>query len=361
MKLGARIVKTGIAIILSLFLARLFDLPSPVFAGIAAVFAVQPTIYRSYLSIIEQIQGNLIGAIIAVIFVLVLGDNVVIIGLAAIIVITINLKLKIENTIPLSLVTVIAIMESPGDTFIEFSLIRFSTIMLGVLSAFIVNLVFIPPKYENKLYFKVSYITEEITKWIRINTRHASEHTLLKNDIEKLKDKVIKLDQLYLMYKEERNYFKKNDIVKARKLVIYRQMISTAKRALDTLKRLHRYENDLNVLPDQFQAEIKHQLDCLMDRHEQVMLKFIGKIKTQATLDQESLCLNRKELFQLFLTHQKEISGEEDTTYFHTMQVISAIIDYDEHLEHLDVLISSFQSYHKDENEVSIEDTQKEE
>ena len=65
MKLGARILKTGIAIVLALLIAQLIGLPSPVFAGIAAIFAVQPTIYRSYLSIIEQIQGNTIGAIIA--------------------------------------------------------------------------------------------------------------------------------------------------------------------------------------------------------------------------------------------------------------------------------------------------------
>lgn len=70
MKLGARILKTGIAIVLALLLARLLQLPSPVFAGIAAIFAVQPTIYQSYLSIIEQVQGNLIGAITAVLFVL---------------------------------------------------------------------------------------------------------------------------------------------------------------------------------------------------------------------------------------------------------------------------------------------------
>ncbi|MDZ5474545.1 aromatic acid exporter family protein [Bacillus sp. 31A1R] len=358
MKLGARILKTGIAIVLALYLATLLELPSPVFAGIAAVFAVQPTIYRSYLSVIEQVQGNLIGAIIAVLFVLILGHNVVIIGLAGIIVITINLKLKIENTIPLSLVTVIAIMETSGDQFIEFSLIRFSTIMLGVLSAFIVNLVFLPPKYENKLYYKISNMTEEIAKWIRINIRHASEHNTLKSDIEKLKDTAIKLDQLFIMYKEERNYFKKSDLVKSRKLVIYRQMISTTKRALDLLKRLHRYENELSTLPEEFKTNVKQHLDNLMDRHEQVMLKFIGKIKTSEQMD--DYCLNRKELFKLFLAYQKNHEADEESAYYHTMQVISAIIEYDEYLEHLDVLITSFLSYHKDENEVTIEEPAKE-
>ncbi|AIE59155.1 FUSC family protein [Bacillus methanolicus] len=353
MKLGARIFKTGIAIILALFLAKMFGLKSPVFAGIAAIFAVQPTIYRSYLSIIEQIQGNIIGAITAVFFVLLLGNDFLIVGLAAIIVITINLKLKIENTISLSLVTLIAIMENPGGDFIEFALLRFSTIMLGILSAFIVNLVFLPPKYENKLYYKITKITEEITKWIRL--RHASEYTLLKNGIEKIKEDMIKLDQLYLMYKEERNYFKRNDLAKSRKLVIYRQMISAVKKSLETLKKLHRFENEFFEMPTSFQEVIQEQLDCLINHHEQLLLKFIGKTRLHGENEDPKVCLNKKELLELFLALQKESNDPEDAMFFHMMQVVSTIIEYGEQLEHLDLLIHSFQSYHKRDNEVEIE------
>ncbi|KOP70900.1 MULTISPECIES: FUSC family protein [Cytobacillus] len=356
MKLGARILKTGIAIILSLLLSELFQLPSPVFAAIAAIFAVQPTIYRSFLSIIEQIQGNFIGAIIAVIFVLLLGNHIVIIGLAAIIVITINLKLKIENTISLSLVTMIVIMETPGDEFIQFALIRFSTIMLGVLSAFIVNLVFLPPKYEKKLYYKISDVTEETTKWIRLTIRHASEHRLLKNDIGKMKESVRSLDHLYVMYKEERNYFKKNTLVKSRKLVIYRQMISTVKRSLEMLRRLHRFENDLQEMPAEFQHAVQQQLDCLIHYHEHVMLKFIGKVKPNVTFEEGDIILNSKELLNLFFANQKEAKIEDEATLSHTVQILSAIINYDEQVVHLDKLITSFQTYHKKTSEIMIEE-----
>ncbi|QED46960.1 FUSC family protein [Cytobacillus dafuensis] len=355
MKLGARILKTGIAIVLSLFLAELFQMPSPVFAAIAAIFAIQPTIYRSFLSIIEQVQGNAIGAIIAIVFVLVFGNHIFIIGLAAIVVITINLKLKIENTIGLALVTMIAIMETPGDTFIQFALLRFTTIMLGVFSAFIVNLLFLPPRYEKKLYFKLSDITEETTKWIRLTIRHASEHKLLKNDIGRMKETIRSLDHLYLMYKEERNYFKKDTIAKSRKLVIYRQMISTEKRSLDTLRKLHRFENDLQEMPADFQYVVQQQLDCLIHYHEHVMLKFIGKVRPQVVFEEGDIFLNRKELFNLFFSQQKEAKLEDEAILSHTMQIIATIIDYNEQVEHLDKLITSFQTYHKKSNEVTIE------
>ncbi|MFO1443152.1 aromatic acid exporter family protein [Bacillus sp. Bva_UNVM-123] len=356
MKLGARILKTGIAIILSLFLSQLFQLPSPVFAAIAAIFAVQPTIYRSFLSIIEQIQGNIIGAVIAAIFVLSFGNHIFIIGLAAIIVISINLKLKLENTISLSLVTMLVIMETPSDTFFQFSLMRFSTIMLGVFSAFIVNFVFLPPKYEKKLYFEISNITEETTKWIRLTIRHASEHKLLKNDIGKMKAAVRSLDHLYLMYKEERNYLKRDTWQKARKLVIYRQMISTVKRSLETLRKLHRFENNLQEMPAEFQNIVQQQLDCLIHYHEHVMLKFIGKVRPQVTFEEGDIYLNRKELAQLFFSKQKEANVLNEATLTHTMQIISAIIDYDEQVEHLDKLITSLQTHHKKVGKVSMEE-----
>ncbi|HLO10993.1 MAG TPA: aromatic acid exporter family protein [Pseudoneobacillus sp.] len=353
MKLGARIFKTGIAIILSLLVAQLVDSPSPVFAGIAAIFAVQPSIYRSYLSIIEQIQGNLIGAFFAVVFVLLLGDNFIIVGLASIIVITINLKLKLENTITLSLVTLIAIMENTNGDFISFSLIRFSTIMIGVFSAFIVNLVFLPPKYETKLYFKISFTTEEIFKWIRVTTRHASEHNHVKTEIEKLKDSLIKLDQVFIFYKEERNILKRNDLVKSRKLVIYRQMITTTKRLLYVLKKLNRYGNELVQMPDDFKLTIQDQLDCLITHHQQLLLRFIGKTKLQTPEISQTL-MDNNGLVHLFFNQKQTSTNEEELALYHSMQVIAAIMDYGEHVEHLETLINSFQSYHKDENEVKI-------
>ncbi|MFL6562459.1 MAG: FUSC family protein, partial [Bacillus sp. (in: firmicutes)] len=280
----------------------------------------------------------------------------IVIGLAAIIVIGINLKLKLENTIGLSLVTLISIMETPGGEFIPFAGIRFSTIMIGVFSAFLVNLVFMPPKYENKLYFKMTSTTEEIIRWIRLSTRHDFDHNLLKSDIDKLKEDIIQMGQFYSMYKEERSYFKKNSLEKSRKLVIYRQMHSTAKKALDTLKRLHRFENELLHLPEIFQRSIQGQLDYLIYHHEQLMLRFIGKIPNPPAVSESNVCLNNKELFDLFLLHQQELTDQDHPHHYHIMQIVASIIDYGEQVDHLNTLITSFHSYHH--NEVSIEEDQ---
>ncbi|WP_026562277.1 aromatic acid exporter family protein [Bacillus sp. J37] len=352
MKLGARILKTGIAITLALFLALALELPSVAFAGISAIFAIQPTIYRSYISIIEQVQANVIGAALAITFGIIFGSNPIIIGLTAIIVIAINIKLKAESTIPVALVTVIAILESPGDDFVQIALIRFSTILLGVFAAFIVNLVFLPPKYETKLYNRIAENTEDIIKWMRVNIRHASEHNVLKDDIEKLKEKMIKLDQLYLHYKEERNYFKRESYAKSRKLVLFRQMIVTTNKALETLKKLHRLENDLNQMPEDFQKILVTELDYLLYFHEESLLRFIGKTKAQPSTEiTEEGKFTKEQLTSMFMRYHEQ----HDTDCFYSLlPLISSIIDYSEQLEHLDTLIYSFHHYHKDDNEIKL-------
>lgn len=354
MKLGARVLKTGIAIVLALFLGQLLNLPSPVFAAIAAVFAVQPTIYRSFNHIIEQIQGNLIGAITAVLFVVFLGNDYIFVGLAAIIVIALNLTLKLENTISLSLVTMIVIMESTEEAFITFALLRFSTIMLGVLSAILVNLFFLPPKHEKRLFNLINELIQETTKWLRLTIRHASEHNLLKNDIRKMQRTIRELDTLYGLYKEERNYlsfFKKSTLTKSRKLVVYRQMISTARRSLETLRRIHRYENEFLQMPEEFQLLIQQHIDILVHHHEHVMLKYLGKVKSHVVFEEGAVRLDRKELVTVFFNYIKEANIQDEAILTHNTQIISSIVDYEEQLEHLDRLINSFQRFHIKENE----------
>ncbi|RSK26155.1 aromatic acid exporter family protein [Bacillus sp. HMF5848] len=346
MKVGARILKTGIAITMSLYLATLLQLPTPVFAGIAAIFAIQPSIYRSYLSVIEQVQANVIGAFFAIMFVLLFGNDPFVIGLTAIIVIAINIRLKTESTIAVAVVTVVAIMQSPGDHFIQFALVRFSTVMLGVFSAFAVNLIFIPPKYEHKLYNRIVELTEEIFKWIRITTRNAAAHGQLRLDIDHMKERRMKLDQLYLLYKEERSYFKKHTFAKSRKLVLFRQKIVTLNRLLDLLKILHRMEHEFHQTPLEFQQLVTTELDCLMTCHEQALLKFAGKIKTNSSFDNDPLLLCGTNIVEQFLAIREQADDSGLKHYDHLFPLIGWIIDYREQIIHLNRLIDSFQNYH---------------
>ncbi len=354
MKLGARIFKTGVAIVIALFVAELLQLPNPVFAGIAAIFAIQPSIYRSYLSVLEQIQGNLIGAITAVSFVLLFGHQTITVGLAAVIIIVIMLKLGLEKSVSLALVTMIAIMEIKGDAFLSFALLRFSTIVLGVLSAFIVNLLFLPPKYETKLFQSIHQAQDEIIRWTRLAGRQASEHIATKKSLDMLKERLIQVDVLYSLFKEERSYFKKNTRTKARKLVVYRQMVVTSRSSYDVLKRLHHFENELIDLPQHFRLMIQERLDTLLTAHEQLHLKFIGKLKSDINrVSSKDDYIQRHDVMNIFVKEIAIASEEEEFSSYHLLHILSSILNYEEQLEHLDKLIILFNKHH--DNELNTE------
>ena len=349
MKVGARVFKTGIAIVIAIYVATALNVPAPVLAGISAVFAVQPTLYRSYRTLIDQIQANIIGFLIAISFVLLFGNDPLLIGLAAIITIVINLKLKNENQLTISLVTLILIMEQQDGNFTEFAYWRVAAILIGILSAFVVNLLFLPPRYETKLYKRISSTTDEILQWIRIGSRSSTEHSMMKKDIKRIKEHVVKTDSLYALYKEERETFKRNTIAKSRKLVIYRYMMATNKRALDILKRLHRFENEFHQMPEEFQLHVQRQLDLLLRKHEHIHLKFIGKVKTGLLLEESEDHYNKQLLLDILKGFR--LNADEDTpVHYHMVTLISSMLEYGDYLEHLEMLVHSFHSYHKTEN-----------
>lgn len=355
MKLGARILKTGVAIMLSLYIAIGLGLESPMFAAVAAVFAIQPSIYRTFQTILEHIQANIIGATIAIIFVLTFGHDPFVVGLVSIITIAIILKLKLEaNVIPLALVTVIIIMESPAEDFLMFASLRLLLILIGVFSAFLVNLFFIPPRYETKLYNHIVEHTEQTIQWIMLFIRRDAHHRTLKTDISRLDEKMIKIQNLYLFYKEERNYLLKRRYSKARKIVLFRQMISTSKKALFLLKNLERREHEIAHLPPEIQILLSSHLDRLTQYHDRIILRYTGKVRSCTTEEQlGDINKGKAELTEQFMDLYKNKEFNEEH-WHHLFPIISHVVEYEEKLKHLDQLVDSFFKYHKKENRVQV-------
>src|SRR5690554_694854 len=98
MKLGARAFKTGLATAIALYIASAFGFKAGVFAAaIAAVSSLQPSIHRSMATMVQQIQANIIGAILATILVLTIGNEPFLIGFGIMIVIGVCMLLKMKE------------------------------------------------------------------------------------------------------------------------------------------------------------------------------------------------------------------------------------------------------------------------
>jgi uncharacterized membrane protein YgaE (UPF0421/DUF939 family) len=347
MKLGARIIKTGIAVTFSLYLATILGLDPVIFAALAAVLSIQPSLYRSWQNILDQLQANVIGAVLAIIFTYILGNDPFVIGLVVILVIAINIQLRFEKSIALSIITVIAIMESTTGNFLWFALDRFLLILTGIAASVLVNVIFLPPKYEDKLYTKVRETSNDLHSYLRSSTMNELEDKASRDEIKRLKEELIQIDQVYLLYREERTYFRVVSYSKTRKLVLFRKMIQTANKALSLLENIEKHQMDLETIPKEFRQLVQREIEILTNYHEKILLKFEGKLKTHHPhYPSVEVLQGRHALLQQFMSLYKGYQEDENEHWMHLFPLFSEILDYSDHLERLDRLIESYYSFH---------------
>jgi uncharacterized membrane protein YgaE (UPF0421/DUF939 family) len=347
MKLGARIIKTGIAVTFSLYLATILGLDPVIFAALAAVLSIQPSLYRSWQNILDQLQANVIGAVLAIIFTYILGNDPFVIGLVVILVIAINIQLRFEKSIALSIITVIAIMESTTGNFLWFALDRFLLILTGIAASVLVNVIFLPPKYEDKLYTKVRETSNDLHSYLRSSTMNELEDKASRDEIKRLKEELIQIDQVYLLYREERTYFRVVTYSKTRKLVLFRKMIQTANKALSLLENIEKHQMDLETIPKELRQLVQREIEILTNYHEKILLKFEGKLKTHHLhYPSVEVLQGRHALLQQFMSLYKGYQEDENEHWMHLFPLFSEILDYSDHLERLDRLIESYYSFH---------------
>lgn len=355
MKLGARIFKTGIAIIVALFIAHQINAPGAIVAGISALFAMQPNVYRSFKTIIEQFQGNLIGAFLAVAMATLFGFHIVIIGITSIILISILQRLNLSHVTGLAVVTQLIIMDHQDGDFIQSAILRFTFVMIGVISAFVVNTLFLPPKFESKIYYQCLNISSDIFKWIRLEINGSTEFHAVKRDIDNIRNRIEKLEEQYNLYKEERAYTKKGSIRNLRKKIIFKETVLATRRAHDVLRKMHRYENDVINLPEELKVQIKFELDELMTLHEELLMRISKKVPATKhdcqTVITEPYKLNIMDAF----IEEINANPSDDYSKEHIFVIIGTLFDYRDKLEHLDSITHSFYKYHKEDKKFRIE------
>lgn len=354
MKLGARVLKTGVAISLAIYSAQFLHLSAPSFAGISAIFAMQPTVYRSYQALSQQFQANIIGALLAIGFTLAFGNSPVIIGLTCVLMLGIALSINMENYVSIALVTIVAIMEYNGDSFLIYALSRFGTTFVGLIAASVVNLLFMPPKYERKLFHELEEQTKRIGSWIRLTLHHATDYPLLKEEITNHNEELTRLRYFYLLYKEEyKTTLKKNTYAKSRRMVLFRTMVAATEQIFRVLKLLHKFERHLDYLPKELSNSIKDSLTNLITYHEHIYLVITQKGKVHAHCDFICEIDKHQAILIEHFTNYKE-SHEEDQ-YLHLLQLISAITIYQEKIKHLHELVESYHHHHQDEKKINID------
>ncbi|MFT8390335.1 MAG: aromatic acid exporter family protein [Sporolactobacillus sp.] len=347
MRIGARSLKTGISVALALLIATYLHMTPPIMAGIAAAVTTQPSVRRSMRSLVQTIYGNLIGAIISIIAVFTIGDSSVSIGLVVILVIAIHLKFNMKDTLSLTMVTTIFIMASGMNStgqFIVEAIWRLALVCIGVLSATMINLLIIPPKYEDPLYDTIVVQTTDLLKWVRLLNERASNNTKIRSERAAFDRRKLQIENYYHWFREERIYSRKKRYSRMRRIVVYRQMILVISRLHRILDELDRNENTYRILPDKFRHMLRQQIDGMMAYHERVLLKFDGKIRRKRHEEQVRQEAQRKSaLVESFAAHFSNSSADDWLDLF---PLIATVIDYSKQVSNLDRLVNSYQEHH---------------
>ena len=347
MKIGARVFKTGLAITLSI-LGSLYFIPGSdgMLAGIGAAYSTQPSVKKSIEVFVSRIISNLIGGIVAIIMIQTVGTHPVTIGVTAILTIAILNRLNLGDFIGLAIVTIIVIMLGRGEDYnhLTAATLRVTETIMGVTITFLINLLIYPPKYDSKFFHTLEFTTAETLMWIRASLRKNAEYSVMHRDIIWAKKQHRQILEWFYLIREEMFFSRKKRFYVMRKAVIYRHMCRTTEAAIKLLHTLHRYERVFLAFPEDMRVSIRERLETLMSAHEQILMKFNGKVPPKEVNFMRMNAQHRDEYMRQFF-EQARLQEADEEHHFEgngVVHIMSAIYQYEEELTHLNRLVRSF-------------------
>ena len=160
MKIGARVIKTGIAVAITMFLCKFFGLDPAFFGAVSAVINMQPSIFLTVRAGQDQILVHILGVAAGFFFGYFLGVNPLSAGLIVMLLIPIYIKLKLHSGITMGIVAALFVLSSSTDEFLTHAFTRTGVIFIGLGSAMFVNVLLWPPRYNKLLKEKLRQSNE---------------------------------------------------------------------------------------------------------------------------------------------------------------------------------------------------------
>ncbi len=154
-KIGMRTLKTGLAVGVSLLLAQLLNLRSPIFVGIAAIVSMQSTVNESYAAGKNRMLGTFIGAIVGLGFAYLLPYNHFFLGIGIIVVIYVHNLFHWKQSISLSCIVFLAIFTNQDGAILSYATNRILDTLIGItVSVVINNFIAAPDNVQSLKYIK---------------------------------------------------------------------------------------------------------------------------------------------------------------------------------------------------------------
>lgn len=335
MTIGARVLKTGIAVALALWAGEWLHLDSPLLAAITAIFTIQPSIYRSWMQVLDQLQSNVLGVAIAIVAFWLLGSTPISVGIVSVLVILICLRLKIEDTIGLTLVAVVVIMEARSQGW-PVALDRLGGLLLGIVVAFLVNVTIAPPKHKDRFIRQVQEAQSLLSRLLRTSVSNELKENVFREEQGRLEGLLKKLDDSYRMFAEERVWLRRSRVRRSKLLIVYKEMLLTLERGESLIEAVEEQYWAVSSEASWNHAADRH-IESLCYYHEQLLWKWEGKTKPGSS---SAPPLENG----VRLTEQITASADADAvTRARLLVITSSMFAYEDRLRRLDRLIDHWQ------------------
>ena len=186
MKIGARIVKTGIAVTITMFICQWFHLEPAFFGAVSAVVNVQPSIFLTVKTAREQILVHVIGVGTGILFGYILGNNPLTMGLSTVLLIALYTRLNLKSGITMGIIGALFVLSANEQHFILQALMRSGVIFAGLGTAMFINVLLWPPRYmeqfkealESSNRGSVAYFCQAVQDYVDLDQElPASRHS----------------------------------------------------------------------------------------------------------------------------------------------------------------------------------------
>ena len=236
---GGRVLKTALAVTISILIAQQLGFERVTLAAIVALLTVQRTFYHSLLQSTAKLGSVLLGGILGSSFSYFFGVTPLGYGLVTLAAIYICLRLHWQDHIVLTAVTAITVIFSGNDMPLAFSVEQILTALLGALCALAVNYLFTPnhrkdvlgkiDEAEIGLRSAIDFIMKEILN------PGCDDNEYIKA-IDKLKDTIEKGFEEAKLLREEQRFIINRETDSDR----YRQTFHVFRSQLKRLEEMHK-------------------------------------------------------------------------------------------------------------------------
>lgn len=240
--IGARVIKTSLAVILSILTARGLELHTPQFAGIIAVLAVQPSMYRSFRYGMQLTISAIMGALCGAYALYFIGNSFLIMGIVTFLLMTIHVKIRWTNSLLASVVIAINTLGSASLFFGDSALNQMELVLIGTGFGLLVN-IFHKPVHQDRAETLLTQSEGMLRAllyyiYIELMQNRVIHYPVMREQINEVREYIERGKEVSLLVKEDQKFRALPD----KNLLQFQTFESMAERIRDMTKELQKID-----------------------------------------------------------------------------------------------------------------------